>query len=276
MKQSHYLIKQILPYIEPNIITIHEPCNITHIKKLISTLIGEIYVYYYNKEDNSRQDLTDTWGNTKFNIYDYQFEKLRLYKHSYIAKNNLPLYFKSYSIDFPIMPKKFFNHGAILFYQGATVGTNSYNGTHDIEPCWYPGVYISNISDNKRKSFYGQEYEKYIANKYKENNYNITLNGIEKSHKDGGIDIIAENDNTVLLVQCKNWSLSNEYKINQKDLRAFIGDCYIYIRENNLSNKSLGFHFIVSHDNILTKSAKIFLMQNTFIKFKCIPFEKEG
>ena len=135
-------------------------------------------------------------------------------------------------------------------------------------------IFFSEIDKQKLNNRYGNEYEKYIATKYETNNFKVIQNGIQKSYKDGGIDIIAENDNTLILVQCKNWSLSNEYKINQKDLRAFVGDCYIYMKENKISNQSIGFHFIVSHNNILTKSAEIFLKQNTFIKFKCIPFEK--
>ena len=40
-----------------------------------------------------------------------------------------------------------------------------------------------------------------------------------------------------------------------------------------LGETNLLLNDIVSHDNILTKSAEIFLEQNRFIKFKCVPFE---
>ena len=280
MKQSYYLIKQILPYLEPNIIKIHEPCNIIHLKQFIATLIGEVYVYHYNKEDNSRKDLTDTLGNSEFNIYEHRFENIGIRKHMYINNSIglVPKYITTYGIYKKLketsLSKNFYMGGFVYFHNGVEIQTrtSAYNGTDNIEPCWNSSLFISNIEEYKRKNTYGDEYEKYIARKYEENGFNITLNGINKSYNDGGLDVIAENDNTIILVQCKNWSLSNEYKINQKDLRAFVGDCYLYIREIGVT-KSVAFHFIVSHDNILTKSAEIFLNKNTLIKFKCIPFE---
>jgi len=267
MKQSYYLIKQILPHIEPNIIKIYEPTNLTHIKQLISTLIGEIYVYHYNKKDNSREDLTISLGNTEFDIYAHPFEKINIRKHIYTLKNTSTIYIKTYGIynnlkDVTI-PKKFYMGGLVYFLNSTEFISN------------IGGLFFSDRDNQTVKNMYGNKYEKYIGNKYINNNFNVTLNGIQKSYNDGGIDIIAEDDDTVILVQCKNWSLSNEYKINQKDLRAFVGDCYLYMRENVIVNKSVGCHFIVSHENILTKSAQIFLQKNTFIKFKCIPFEKE-
>jgi len=266
MNKSYYLIKQELPYIEPNIIKIYEECNLQHLKKLISTLIGKIEVYHYNSENNSRQNLTSTLGNPNFNIYDYPYEKIKLAIHTYTSSEKFNTYIKTFTIENlnkNKVSKNFFMNSKIYFL-------NNTNWTALISS----SIFFSDIEKQKLKNNYGNEYEKYIANKYKENNFRVTLNGIEKSYKDGGIDIIAENNNTIILVQCKNWSLSNSYKINQKDLRAFVGDCYIYMRENKISNQSIGFHFIVSHNNILTKSAEIFLKQNTFIKFKCIPFEK--
>lgn len=68
--------------------------------------------------------------------------------------------------------------------------------------------------------------------------------------------------------------MSNSYKINQKDLRAFVGDCFLYLKDKNLVKRKVSYHYIVSHKDILTKSAEIFLEQNKFIKFKCVPFEE--
>jgi len=264
MKQSYYLIKQVLPHVPINIIKIYEPCNVTHLKQLISTLIGEINVYHYDKDDNSRKNLTETFGNLEFNIYEHRFENIGKIQYVYRCHGYNAMYIIAYiMIDkkskyLSLMPRKFYVQGIVRFYDGMNISS---------------GIFISNIEEHKRKNTYGDEYEKYIAKKYEENGFSVTLNGINKSYNDGGIDVIAENEDTVILVQCKNWSLSNDYKINQKDLRAFIGDCYLYVLENSGLNKSIGFHFIVSHDNILTKSAEIFLNKNTLIKFKCIPFE---
>lgn len=266
MKQSHYLIKQTLPHIEPNIIKIFEPTNITHVKQLISTLIGEIFVYHYNSKNNSRIDLTSTFGRTGWNIMDHSFEKIHIAVYLFISKKGSRRYIKTFTLQDntnQTINKTFFMSNQVHFL-------NSTNYTMDINR----SIFFSDIEQHKKNKTYGNQYEEYIAAKYQENNYTVTLNGIKKAYNDGGIDLIAVQNDTIILVQCKNWSLSNEYKINQKDLRAFIGDCYLYIKENSISNKSMGFHFIVSHENILTKSAEIFLQKNTFIKFKCIPFEE--
>jgi hypothetical protein len=66
-----------------------------------------------------------------------------------------------------------------------------------------------------------------------------------------------------------------EWAINQKDLRAFIGDCYLYLVKNNIKGRKISFHYIASHYDILTKSAEIFLKKNPMIKFKVVPFEKD-
>jgi len=267
MNKSYYLIKQELPYIKPNIIKIYDECNITHLKKLINTLIGEIHVYHYNQENNSREDLTSSFGKPNFNIYDYPFEKIKVATYKYTSSESSNKYIKTFTMEKlnNKVSKNFYMHNKVYFLN-QTLWSMSLSST----------IFFSELDKHQLNNKYGSEYEKYIANKYTKNNFKVILNGIEKSYNDGGIDVIAENENTIILVQCKNWSLSNEYKINQKDIRAFIGDCYLYMTKNTLFNKSIAFHFIVSHNNILTKSAEIFLKQNTFIKFKCIPFEKEA
>ncbi|MCP4971745.1 MAG: restriction endonuclease [Arcobacter sp.] len=93
------------------------------------------------------------------------------------------------------------------------------------------------------------------------------------SFNDGGLDIITSKGTNLVLVQCKNWKMSNNYKVNQKDIRAYVGDCFLYLQNIEQDYLKVSYHFIVSHNNILTKSAEIFLGQNKFIKFKCVPFE---
>ena len=135
------------------------------------------------------------------------------------------------------------------------------------------GFFVSSLEDHKKRNHYGNTYEAFISKKYEEQNYQVELNGIKKSFEDGGIDIIATKENSIVLVQCKNWAMSNNYKITQKDLRAFVGDCFLYLKDKPL-DKKVSYHFIVSHEDILTGSAKIFLEKHKFIKFKCVPFEK--
>jgi len=263
MNKDYYLIKQNIPYLKTLTIKIYCPLNQTHLKNFISIMAGNISVYKYNHDDNSRVDLTKDIGVEDFNIYDYNFEKINEQIYFYTSKHTINQYFKIYCWDGSFARKD----SVDTFFMVNTV--------YKLKSVEYRGssLFSSNIDDYKRLNKYGSDYENFIGTKYDTLGYSVEYNGIKKNFKDGGIDLIAIKKNKIVLVQCKNWSMSNDYKINQKDLRAFIGDCYLYLRNSNLYNKKVSFHFIVSHNNILTKSAEIFLKENDFIKFKCIPFE---
>jgi hypothetical protein len=263
MESDYYLIQQNLPYLKPLALKIICPLNLTHLKKFISIMAGQINVYKYHMEDNSREDLTRTLGVEKFNIYDSNFDKFREIICTYTSKYTITQYFKIYCLngDFNIRKdiETFFMIDAV--YKLKTVEYRSGN------------LFYSDVDNYKRLNNYGSEYEKFIGSKYEALGYFVEYNGIKKSFKDGGIDLIAIKKDLLVLVQCKNWSMANDYKLSQKDLRAFVGDCYLYMRNINLYSKKISFHFIVSHNDILTKSAEIFLKENDFIKFKTIPFE---
>jgi Holliday junction resolvase-like predicted endonuclease len=266
MQNSHYLIQRVLPYTKPIIIKIGTPANIVHIKKIISLLVGDVYVYLYNEEDNSRQDLTDKLGCREFDIHSIRFDKISKVSIKLISISYSEKFFKFYSYkdDMEIGDKisKIFMYGH-FFKRSKYITFESTN------------LFCCSLDAHYKNKKSGESYEKFIANKYKSKDYSTILNGISKKFNDGGIDVIATKNNTITLIQCKNWSLSNGYKINQKDLRAFVGDCYIYLQGIDYTKKKIAFHYIVSHSDILTKSAQIFLDKNSFIKFKVVPFEKE-
>jgi hypothetical protein len=75
-------------------------------------------------------------------------------------------------------------------------------------------------------------------------------------------------------VQCKNWITLENFKLTSKDIRAFLGDCYAYIIQNNISNLSVGFHFIVADQSIFDYSAKKYLEYNSIVKYKVVEFSK--
>jgi len=237
-----------------------------HLKAFISALIGNIEVYYYNEEDNSRKNVTHEFEHKPFSFEKYPPESIinitYFYKRHGLGNKRFRVYSVMGKARKPV-PKKFFMSGYVFFNEGIE-DSLTINST----------LFFCDLESKNRNNTSGSEYERFIAEKYRESGYEVILNGINKSYNDGGIDIIAENDTSILLVQCKNWAQSNQYKINQKDIRAFVGDAFLYMRQHP-TNKKVGFHFIVSHRDFLTKSAEIFLRQNTFIKFKTIPFEKE-
>jgi restriction system protein len=261
LDKDYYIIKQELPTISPVVLKIFAPVNIKHLRDFISLLVGQINVYYYTIKDNSRKDLTNEFIHEQFDINDIKLELVGKRKLSYI--NHIHKYinfvFYIYEGKKNIELKQFFMNGENHSLKSISACTEN--------------VFKSNISDKKRNDRYGNNYEKFIANKYIELGYEVILNGINKNVNDGGIDLIAKKENSIILVQCKNWSMSNEYKINQKDLRAFLGDGFIYMKENGLLNTKVSFHFIVSHDNILNEGALKFLSEQNILKFKYVPFE---
>ena len=134
--------------------------------------------------------------------------------------------------------------------------------------------YTSTIrEENQRKINAGADYERFIAQKYIDSEYQIIYNGIEKGMKDEGIDLIAIKNDKTILIQCKNWRDTGYKEIYEKDVRAFFGDCFKYILDNSLINQTVGFHFIVAHEETMNKSAINYFQANAHVKYKCIPFE---
>eukprot|EP01022_Parablepharisma_sp_SALTPOND_P008949 TRINITY_DN137397_c0_g1_i1.p2 TRINITY_DN137397_c0_g1~~TRINITY_DN137397_c0_g1_i1.p2 ORF type:complete len:381 (-),score=5.39 TRINITY_DN137397_c0_g1_i1:402-1469(-) len=235
---------------------IPEPANKTHIKRLITYMAGDINVYLVNDKNNSKQNLTD-----ELVLKKQTFDEL-------------------YTINWKA--KKYIGYGSSATGAGAInyIGTlPKKNGLDNIfmeGDVWqfhpWIGLYEKNTKKEKRNIRAGLEYERFIGEKYEKEGYSVVYHGVEKGLSDQGIDIVAENDDRICLVQCKNWLDSNQYRIKHKDIRAFIGDCYIYIRENNITKK-VSMHFIVSDEKILDKGAKFLLENRNIVKYKIVPFE---
>ena len=95
-----------------------------------------------------------------------------------------------------------------------------------------------------------------LPNYYGEGIYLLEMDGVELNLALGEKVILTKHNNVagVLLILLS--------ALSSKDI--------------NLEQKKVSYHFIVSHNNILTESAEIFLKQNTFIKFKCVAFENKN
>jgi restriction system protein len=261
LAKNYYIIRQEVPFLEPKIMKIFTPINGEHFNTFVSNLVGNISIYLYDGKNNSRKDMTNSYILKEFDMNEYKPELIKERKYGY--RNSIYRYtnFEFYVYIGKKNPelKYFFMDGESQFL--ASGGASMEN------------PFKSSLNNRKKNMNYGNSYEKYIASKYEENDYLVELNGINKNINDGGIDLIAKKDDSLILVQCKNWSMSNKYKINQKDLRAFIGDSFIYMTENELFNKKVSFHFIVSHDNILNEGAIKFLEEQNMVKFKVVAFE---
>ena len=122
----------------------------------------------------------------------------------------------------------------------------------------------SKVENSPRKTYHsklqkGIEYEFYIAKYFKNEGYKIYMNGLNNGKKDDGIDVICHKDKETILIQCKNW----KYPIEQKDIRAFIGDCHVYINKNAafLRNRKIRKIFITSNEET-KKAVELYVKEN--------------
>ena len=104
--------------------------------------------------------------------------------------------------------------------------------------------------ENKKR---GDDYEEFVGKYYEKEGYQVTYHGYERGRKDGGIDLIAENENETLLIQCKAWKTAT---VKQKHVKEFIGNCTIFLENNPKIEKKIRRIFITSsekEDRALTK-----------------------
>jgi restriction system protein len=274
----YYLIRQI---IDDKKITQFKLYNVSEetISMIVDVIPGTVTVYVYSQEDNSRIDLTSDLGKIEsINIDDYKFAvTLHFYSNQInfqeasIFLNNIIM--NQSNIDkIKSLDKKFSfsrrfgtkGNYEYIFYKLKNIDYRLSNQSKEY-------ISLQNIKYDSTTNK-GNEYEKFIGKKYESLNKDVIYFGLKNGKKDNGIDLIIEDEKNITFVQCKNWVSNDHYKINQKDLRAFIGDCYMFIFNNNI-DKSHHFHFIVSDEKLLTISAELYLKENKKLKYKVIPFE---
>jgi len=264
-KNSFYRIIQIIndnKYIND----IYTSTDEITIKNIVKCLVGKVLVYFYN-ENNSYDDLTEKLG-CLTGTEKLDFSKIYIVKVSkYTAIQSIPNN----------------NHGTEFLLKNLVVKSEKdipntikcANTIMKLRSRYYISNYqfstdSPNNSELDRRNSAGDVYEKFVAKKYIEQGFNIIYNGIENNYMDNGIDLIASRDNKFILIQCKNWKLSQYSQIKDKELRVFFGDCFKYILDNELLNRSIGFHYIISDERSMDKSALNYLKRNNQIKYKCV------
>jgi restriction system protein len=270
----YYLIRQI---VDDKKITQFKLYNVSEetISMIVDVIPGTVTVYIYNDEDNSRIDITNKIGKIEhININDNKFTVTLHFFSSQIDGQERNIYLNKILMNQNCIDKiKSLDKNFSFSRRFGAKGSYEYvyyklkNISNEITY-----IFKEDSKNNIQKINKGYEYEKFIGKKYELLNKNVIYYGLENGKKDNGIDLIIEENNTITFVQCKNWVSNEHYKINQKDLRAFIGDCYMYMLNNNI-NKTHHFHFIVSDEKLLIKSAELYLKENKKLKYKVIPFE---
>lgn len=260
--KSYYLVRQVISANLKRSFKVFTPLNLTHLKILLEHIPGNLYVYLVNPENNSNENLTNDLGRTDFNYQVFREKYSQIYKtrfrfatgHSSWVGEDVNFYCVEPPSSF--LPENFFcnNHVTFPFL----------NGVEQFE--------LIEFENQPEKINAGVEYEKFIGEKYVGAGFRVDYRGLKLGKQDGGIDLIAENDEKIVLVQCKNWIEIDNYHIESRDLRAFIGDCYLYLIQAPVK-KQVAFHYIISDYEMLADSAKTFLAKQTILQLKETRFE---
>lgn len=90
---------------------------------------------------------------------------------------------------------------------------------------------------NKSDWEIGIEYERYVGYKYEQKGYRVQYAGALQGLEDMGRDLIVENDDSIIVIQCKRWS--KEKTIHEKHIFQLYGSTVLMSLHNEKSIKSL-------------------------------------
>lgn len=291
-KDSFYKIQQFIPNTKTqpfNIYKATERCVV----KFTRILVGEVKVYFYEPEKNKRTDVSNRLGRTKSNIEEWkiivQVDRITFmskavinwiygqYMYETMLKNlNGGFYYISnygaYTMQQELIKPQYLSIKEVITSSDKVFYfVNNEMHERDEVRDFQSGKFIDFIKINKTSNIFnvavGNAYETYIGKKYEELGYKVEYNGMTKGVFDGGIDLVCTKNKKIIFVQCKNWTI-NKYKINQKDLRAFVGDVQLFLMEDTKKYSNIAYHFIISDEKTLTDNAKKFLKKYKFIKWK--------
>jgi len=135
-----------------------------------------------------------------------------------------------------------------------------------------PKIKPAQKTSYKEKIEKGKDYEIFIGKYFEEKGYIVKFNGIENGVKDNSVDIIAIKKDEIIFIQCKNWKVESKYKITHKDIKAFLGDIYILIIENERYQGYNEKRLFVASNEIFDNSAKNYCKEHkNIIDYMCLP-----
>jgi restriction system protein len=111
----------------------------------------------------------------------------------------------------------------------------------------------------------GKTYERQVGQALEMKGYSIEYRGIDLGKEDDGIDLIAHKNDEILLVQCKN----HKYPIKQKDIRAFVGDFCVFLKEHPEYKRERTFAYFFSTSSY-KKSSFIYAKDKNFLVLKTL------
>ena len=107
--------------------------------------------------------------------------------------------------------------------------------------------------DTKEK---GDKYEAHVCKHFEEQGYLTVPHGKLNGVEDQGIDIILKKDKEILFIQCKDWDIKNQYRINSKEIQYVRMNVRDYMHKNQVFSMYNWKILYITSDNILDRSAK--------------------
>lgn len=171
------------------------------------------------------------------------------------------LYFSNFALNTDVVPDE-----KVLF---ELLKGRVYNGVS------FEKIYIFGWRDEILKNYLkkGRDFEEYTVRHYIRQGYNITKNFL-KGKNDEGIDIIAFRGEELVLIQCKNWEIP---LITQKDLKEFLGSCYIFLYKYTQYRKMKVRRIFVSSSLEMSESAdRLINSIFPFLELQVLPFKQKN
>lgn len=113
------------------------------------------------------------------------------------------------------------------------------------------------INKNEENERNGLNLELRTVQKYEELGYKV-----EKAKENQGINLLCFKENKILLVCCKDISLSKS--IMDEDIKIFYKNAMDYVKINDLPGNDLELRYVIPYSDVLHKSAIKILMDNSF------------
>lgn len=100
----------------------------------------------------------------------------------------------------------------------------------------------------------GDEYEEKVALIFEKQNFKVDRRGQRLGKKDKGIDLIAENDDKLYLIQCKYYKPST--KINHIMIKEFSANATAFLLREKISKKDIYFLLVFPNEESIEESAE--------------------
>ena len=202
--------------------------------KNMGEFISDIKLYVY--------DIASKYFDTKSHPAHKKAQDVRELKQKtkeYIKEYKLMRY--EYDMLFSLFPEL---ENYLEYYSAEKAETiEEIKENYDYVQSWiskdeYNQLALDRYIESRKKSKWaiGRDYEMFIGHEYEKKGYKVTYTGITDRLEDKGRDLIAQKDNEILIIQCKNWSKYKE--IHENHICQLFGTTVQYNIENNLLFKA--------------------------------------